>query len=201
MSEYVVSPESLSPPHTFSPPSSNFIKQKTSSLKKKKNRMTQKKHYLTAMTHEVHRGIVDTETVKTHREMKSREIDMTNVKDKVSIVDKVFGALHRYMKTRGLRLTDLFGILDKDHKGYLRACPSKEPERPSPVMYRMQEIDPTLIFNELEIDTWIMFMERGHRKERSMGEDKARRKVDVRITFNEFSKSFKQYVIDRARGF
>ena len=195
-SEYVS--ETLSPPRSFSPPSSNFIKQKTSSLKKKKKkkkkkRMIQKKHYLTPMTHEVHHGIVDTETVSTHRQMKRREMDMTNVKDKVSIVDKIFAALHRYLKIRGLRLTDLFGILDKDHKGYLRACPPKEPDRPAPVMYRMQEIDPTLVFNELEIETWIMFMERGHRKERSMGEDKAKRKVDIRITFNEFSKAFKQY--------
>jgi hypothetical protein len=205
MSNEYVSTGALSPPHTFSPPSSNFIKQKTSSLKQKKKKKTQSskkisKHYLTRMTRDVHHGIEDTDSVEAHREMKKREMTMVNVKDKISMVDKIFGALHRYMKMRGLRLTDVFGILDKDHKGYLRACPPKEPERPAPVMYRMQEIDPiSLIFNELEVETWIMFMERGHRKERSMGEDKARRKVDIRITFNEFSKTFKQYLKKRAK--
>ncbi len=201
--EYVAEGAILSPPHQFSPPSSNFIKRKTSSLKKKnrsakKSSKKKKPHYLTAMTHDVHHGIEDRQTVEQHRILRRKEADVMNLKDNIHVVDKVFAALHGYVKIRGLRLTDIFGILDKDHKGYLRACPPKEPDRPAPVMYRLQEIDAALIFNELEIETWIMFMERGHRKEKSMGEDKARRKVDIKITFNEFSKAFKQYLKKRA---
>lgn len=137
----------------------------------------------------------DGETVKKGSVAKTAEI---RVKNFIPMVDHIFGALNTYMRVRGLRLSDVFGALDSDHEGFLRACPEKRPDLPPPVMTRMQKMDPTLMFNDLEVETWILFMNRGHRKDKSYGRDKATRKVSVRVTFNDFSACFKQYLRKRA---
>lgn len=125
--------------------------------------------------------------------------DSVSQESKLKMIDEVFAGLNNYMRLRGLRMTDVFGILDKEREGFLRACPKNKPEETiSPAFYRLQEMDSSLIFDEAHVGAWIDFMERGHRHERSMGEDKAKKKEDVRITFNEFSKCFKQYLRKRA---
>jgi len=139
--------------------------------------------------------------------MEENSLDKTQVdtilKDSISnenqlkMIDDIFEGLEDYMRIRGLRLTDLFGILDKERNGYLRACAENDPDTPPPVFFRMQEMDSSLVFDELQVETWVLFMERGHRHEVNMGEDKAKKKIDVRITFNEFSKCFKQYLRKR----